>query len=302
MASRDHMASPEDDAPHKPGPNSLPLWNESYWFSFYDSASDIGLTARLGAHPNIGEGNLYVVFTQDGRIVHSLGELRGPVPSLHGDSLGLHGYRITLEKPLERFRLQYQAENHAMDVVWEGMSPTYVYPHPPGSSHDQYSRHIEHAGRVTGAVTLGGGRHDVDCFGHRDHSWGGERDWAKMNGWDYLSGEFGPDFWFNAVRVSMVGMPQDLYMGCVWDGEQVMPLPKIEMDVRRTDGGTRQLGVDLRMTDELGREHHVIGEQVLAVAPAWFNRTGVRDGFTRYRYGERVGYGILELGYTERDE
>jgi hypothetical protein len=41
---------------------------------------------------------------------------------------------------------------------------------------------------------------------------------------------------------------------------------------------------------------------VLAVAPAWFIRTGVRDGFTRYRYGDRVGYGILELGYTERDE
>jgi hypothetical protein len=97
-------------------------------------------------------------------------------------------------------------------------------------------------------------------------------------------------------------MPQDLYMGCVWDGEQVMPLPRIEMDVRTTEGGTRQLGVDLHMIDELGREHYVIGEQVLAVAPAWFNRTGVRDGFTRYRYGERVGYGILELGYTERDE
>jgi hypothetical protein len=144
-------------APHKPGPDSLPLWNESYWFSFYDPRSDIGLTARLGAHPNIGEGNLYVVFTQDGRVVHSLGEMRGPSPSLENDRLGLHGYSICFEKPLERFRLRYAAENYAMDIAWEGMSPTYVYPHPPGSSYDQYSRHIEHAGRVTGASPSAGG-------------------------------------------------------------------------------------------------------------------------------------------------
>lgn len=302
MASREHTASAEDDAPHKPGPASLPLWNESYWFSFYDPSSDIGVTARLGMHPNKGEGNLYLIFTQDDRVIHSLTEMRGPVPALKNGRLSLHGYSIAFEKPLERFRLRYEAESHAMDVVWEGMSPTYVYPHPPGSSYDQYSRHIEHAGRVAGVVTLGGRRYKVDCFGHRDHSWGGERDWAKMRGWDYLSGEFGPDFWFNAVRVSMEGMPQDLYMGCVWDGEQVMPLAQIKIDVRTTEGGTRQLGVDLRMTDELGREHHIAGEQVLAIAPAWFNRTCVRDGFTRYRYGDRTGYGVLELGYTERDE
>ena len=40
-------------------------------------------------------------------------------------------------------------------------------------------------------------------------------------------------------------------------------------------------------------------EEVLANAPVWFGRTSLRDGFTRYRYGERVGYGILEHGYFE---
>ena len=46
MASTVHMAAPEDDARHTPGPGSLPLWNESLWFPFYDSASDVGVVLR----------------------------------------------------------------------------------------------------------------------------------------------------------------------------------------------------------------------------------------------------------------
>jgi hypothetical protein len=301
MASTDHMATEEDDRRHKPGPDSLPLWNESYWFAFYDPKSEIGVTVRMGMHPNKPEGNLYLLFAQGGEIVHGLVDARGPVPPWEENRLALHGYSIDIESPPDRFRLRYEREGHAMDVVWQGYSPTYLYPVPPDSTSDQIPRHIEHAGVVTGTVTIAGKQHQVDCLGHRDHSWGGERDWSKMPRWDYLSGEIGKDFWFNAVEVSIEGFPQAIYRGGLWDGKEVLDLAKVEMEVQTTDGGTRQVGVDLKITDERGREHHIVGEKVLAIAPAWFGRTWVKDGFTRYRYGDRVGYGILEHGYIEED-
>ncbi len=301
MASTVHMATPEDDQRHVPGPASLPLWSESFWFAFYDPACQVGVTARLGIHANKQEGNVYLGIAHRGEIVHSLVDLRTPMPPWEDRRLAIHGLAFEWEKPLERFRLRYERGGHAMDVQWEGFSPTYMYPFPPGTTSDQIPRHIEHAGVVTGTMAIAGTPYRVACLGHRDHSWGGERDWSKMPRWDYLSGEIGKDLWFNAVQVAMVGSPQDIFIGGLWDGKEALNLAKIQMQVQTTDGGTRQLGVDLRLTDERGRDHHIVGEEVLAIASTWFGRTCIKDGFTRYRYGDRVGYGILEHGYREQE-
>src|SRR3972149_9376862 len=134
MISRGHMAAPEDDLRHAPGPGSLPLWNESYWFAFYDPQVEVGVTVRLGMHPNVQEGNLYLSVAHRGRVVHSITDVRAPLPPWDERRLALHGYTIDIEEPLERFRLRYARESHAIDVVWQGLSPTYLYPYPPGTT------------------------------------------------------------------------------------------------------------------------------------------------------------------------
>jgi len=149
-------------------------------------------------------------------------------------------------------------------------------------------------------VTLGGVSHPFDGVGHRDHSWGGERDWAKFHRWTYLSGEIGNDFWFNAVRIDL-GDELDIRIGCLWDGRELLALQEIEIDPRTVEGGTRQTGVDVRITDEHGRGHQIEGE-VLVNCPVWMDRTALKDAITRYRYEGRTGYGIHELGFVERDD
>src|SRR5438128_803551 len=72
MASTTHLATPEDDARHTPGPGSLPLWNESLWFPFYDPKSEVGVVLRAGIHPNLREANLFLFLTHRGTVVHSL--------------------------------------------------------------------------------------------------------------------------------------------------------------------------------------------------------------------------------------
>jgi hypothetical protein len=299
MASTVHMATPEDDRRHLPGPDSLPLWNESLWFPFYDPQQEIGVVFRIGMYPNRGEANLFLFLTHRGAVVHSLVDLRAPLPPMEAGRLGLHGLLLEWDRPLERFRIRYRSGGHGLDVTWEAVSPTYLYPAPPGTTADQVPRHIEQGGAVTGTVTIADTSYPIACPAHRDHSWGGERDWAKFYRWNYLSGEFGRDVWFNAVRIAFGPDMSDIFVGCLWDGHELLELKTIAMDVETADGGSRQLGVDARLTDERGREHHIVGEEVLVIAPVQFGRTWLRDGFTRYRYGERVGYGILEHGYVE---
>jgi hypothetical protein len=287
-----------DDRRHTPGPGSLPLWNESFWFPFYDPQQEIGVVFRVGSYPNRNEANVFLFITHRGTIVHSVVDLRAALPPMERARLGIHGLQIDWEEPLERFRLRYRSGGHAIDVVWSAISPAYQYPDPPESTAEQIPRHIEQGGSVTGTVTIADTPYPIACLGHRDHSWGGERDWAKFWRWTYLSGEIGRDFWFNAVRISFA--PEaTIHIGCLWDGTEVLELTHIALEVETTDGGARQLGVDARLVDARGREHHVVGEEVLAIAPVRFGGTWLKDGFTRYRLGERVGYGILEHGYVE---
>ena len=306
MASTVHMATIEDDGRHTPGPGSPPLWNESYWFAFYDPRAELGVSVRLGIYANRQQGNIYLFFGHQGEIVHSLIDLRAPTPPLEAGRLVIAGMAVEWEEPLERFRLRYEHGSHAMDVVWQGFSPTYLYPsleqtasdEAPGQS--RQTGHIEHAGVVSGSMTIAGTAYSVDCLGHRDHSWGAERDWNKLPHWDYLSGEIGRDFWFNAVRVALGQNAPPIFLGGLWDGREVLGLADVQMDVRTADGGARQVGVDLRLVDERQREHHIVGEEVLVIGAVQFGRTWCKDGFTRYRYNDRVGYGILEHGYIER--
>ena len=96
------------------------------------------------------------------------------------------------------------------------------------------------------------------------------------------------------------GPETDIRVGCVWDGRELLPLTSIELAVETADGGARQLGVDARLRDERGREYRVVGEEVLVNLPVQYGRTWLKDGITRYRSGDRVGYGILEHGYVEQ--
>ncbi|MEX1254995.1 MAG: hypothetical protein WEE64_11720 [Dehalococcoidia bacterium] len=301
MASAVHMATIEDDRRHLPGSDRRPLWNESFWFAFYDPQVEIGVTVRIGNYPNSDHANIYLHLVRQGEIVHSLIDQHAPLPPMEDRRLALGAMEIVWEEPLAGFRLRYAHGAHKMDVTWQGMSPTYLYPnHAPQPEAEALrpAGHIEHAGVVTGTMTLGGATYPLDCFGHRDHTWGDERDWSRLPRWDYLSGEFGRDFWFNAVRVTLG--ETKIFIGGLWDGHEVMDLAEVRMDVRATDGGTRQTGVELHLVDERQREHHIIGEEVLAIAPTRFGQTWCKDGFARYRSGDRVGYGIIELGYIER--
>ena len=287
-----------DDERHVPGPHSLPLWSESFWFPFYDPRAEVGAVFRLGILPNQNSANVFVFLIERESVIYSLFDLHAPVPPAEKRRMTIQGLTLDWEKPLDRFRIRYAHGAHGLDVTWTGCSPVHLYPRPPGATSDEYPGHLEQGGIVTGTVTIGGKSHTVDCLGHRDHSWGGERDWSKLRRWNYVGGLIDRNFWFNAVRLSL-DPESEIFLGSIWNGGEILELKEIRMNVATADGGARPIGVEVHLIDEQDREHLIVGEKVLALVPVQFGRTWVKDGITRYRYGNHVGYGILEHGYVE---
>lgn len=299
MPTTTHMASLSDDQRHAPGPGALPLWNESFWFPFYDQREQIGVVLRVGTLPRQGTANVYLFVTHRGAVVHSLIDHALPYPSLEPTRLALANGLTVEWTARERFRLRYAHAANGFDVEWQGGSPTFLYPHPPDAPIEQYPRHIEHAGTARGTVTIGGRAHPFEGLAHRDHSWGGERDWAKMWAWDYLSGEFGTDLWFNAVRIRLAPDGDYIHLGCVWDGRELHAIQDVAIDSQPTDGGTRQAGVEARFADERGKPYRMVGSAPLVNCCVQFGQTWLKDAIVDWRCGERRGVGIHELGYVE---
>jgi hypothetical protein len=292
------LPTPADDERHMPGPKSLPLYNESYYFPIYDPKQEIGVVFRFGMLANQKQANVYLFITHKNVVVHSYYEKLAPLPPMEPRHMEAGGLSVDIDKPLERFRLRYKSGSSGFDLTWQGFSPAYMFPRPAGATFEESMAHIEQGAFVTGTVTIGGVPYKFDGLGHRDKSWGHERDWAKYYGWTYLSGEFEPDFWFNTSRFELTpGYP--IFVGCLWDGKELSWASDIVIDVKTTDAGTRQLGVEARFKDERGRQYHVIGEKPMVTGIFQFDKTMLRDGISVFRMGNRIGYGIIEHGYVE---
>ncbi len=289
------MIDPADDRRHTPGPDSLPLWNESYWFPIYDPKSGVGVVTRIGILPNQNEANLWLFITRDGEVVHNATDLHCQIPQGDIDDLTLKNVSYQCLEPLRKWRLLYRGEDCGFDLTWQAICPVYQYPFPPGTSADQAPRHLEQSGRVSGTVAIGNRRYNLDCFGHRDHSWGGERDWSKMPTWSYVSCEFSETLSFNTVKISFA--PESHFkVGFFWDGCDVMGVSDLDVDLETDAQGRNQTGLSMWLVNEKGKRYEVTSK-VLAVCPVTIGNTQVNDAISEFRTGDLTGYGIIEYGY-----
>ena len=300
MISSTDMIDPQDDRRHTPGPDSLPLWSESYWFPIYDPQARVGVVTRIGILPNQGRATLWMFISHEGRIVHNATNLDCPLPEGDIDDLRLGPVAYRCIEPLRKWRLTYDGGDYGMDLEWDAFCPVYQYPAPPGSTVDQAARHIEQSARVRGTITVAGKPIAVNCLGHRDHSWGGERDWTKLCTWTYMSCEFDERLSLNAVQIWFAPEAQ-FKAGFFWDGSDVMGREDLGAVIHTNEDRTVQTGASLWLVNEKGQRHDLTAE-VIDVCPVRIGPTQVNDAITRFRLGDRVGYGIIEYGYqTDAD-
>ncbi len=189
-----HAVLPADEARHPPGPDDL--WNESYYCDFVTLDGALGGWLRLGLYPNRKVAWWTTWIVRPGHPGICSVDYRAPVPggdrlTLESDTLGRVG--IDLSRPLHTFRLVAET---AASVVTAAQDVYAVAPAfgrrtkltidlswtTDGSPyHYDLTTRYEVPCLVSGTVTVGDERSEVEGYGQRDHSWG-VRDWWSF-GW-----------------------------------------------------------------------------------------------------------------------
>jgi len=201
------------DKPH--APSQHPSWQESDWLTFFDPVAEVGGIYRIGREPNrrVGQPNLFIF-------------------ALHGQrflmrDLGGRGADVAMGVS-DEWENGYCVGGHRVEALGGGrIQFRWDYPDTSGSLqfHDSHymprdwslsgkgasiiatlnaDGHLECAGQLTGEIRIGAESYRIDCFSHRDRSWG-ERDhyMRRMKRAFGTWGTVGPEFSFAIMRLEL---------------------------------------------------------------------------------------------------
>jgi hypothetical protein len=264
---------------------SDPAWQESFYFNWADPEHRSFTLARTGYrfHPRKTDG--LAISLRDGEL-----ELYyGPADLDHegdcSDEDPVRGMRagdlvVTMLEPLRSWRLQIEGER-GMDMVFEALSPAFDYSaHGAQLASTMTGSHFEQSGRVTGWTHFGAERHQVDALGQRDKSWG-VRDWDRLEGWEWLAGQLGPDWSFNLMQTIENG--QRLDNGFVFRDGGTHPLERARIDYEWGEQEHQMRRAAIELVEVGGRAQ----PKPSAVSRSYATRSGSRRPTWRTRSSPR---------------
>jgi len=256
------MIAPADENLHAAGPERH--WQESYYFNWFDPTRGyFGLT-RIGFRPSEGQVDAIVVAILDGHPQYIYPgvnlDQRGQWSELSVRE-GLRAGRLVyeMEEPLERWRLRREGRN-ATDLTWDAFTAPHDYRADGRAMPDNLAAsHFEQTGRIHGWTEFRGYRLEVDGTGQRDKSWG-VRDWARVEGWNWISAQFGQEVSFNAWEGSLAGRRH--VGGYVFRDGQNHAIEELEVELTWGPKSHVPRASRLRILDSSGTESRVTGQAI----------------------------------------
>ena len=181
--------APADERRHAHDHNAL--WNESYYFDWFQADGSLGGYIRIGLYPNLDtvwywacvvgpDRELVTVVSHDVALPTSAASLEIRADGIWADhtvetpldhmTCNLEAFGLEVSDPAEMYgdvrgtRLPF-----GFELDWETDRAAYLWP--------PVTPRYEIPCRVHGTVTVGNDTIEVDGWGQRDHSWGAARDW-----------------------------------------------------------------------------------------------------------------------------
>ena len=286
------MITARDEERHPAGPGDL--WNESYYFNFFDGGRRNGGFLRIGFQENVGKANVWCLLIGGGRKAYQRFLL--DLPYSEGrfpDGLCAGGISLRMLEPLEQFQLRFRDGDTRLDLQWQAIHPAKQLGESGEGAlpENLASAHYEQSGLVTGSFCVKGESSDFDGSGARDHSWG-IRDWAQLRGWTGIWPVFGPQLAFSCGRVFLPdGSVRKV--GFVFDGEKNLEIADAKHEVEFAADGHTPTRVRVRFTDAEGKSVAVEG-RLIANFPLPYDGNILNEAMFEFRMGDRTGYGLCE--------
>lgn len=293
------MIQESDEALHEVGPD--PAWQESFYFNWADPERRSFTLARTGYRFHARKTDGLVVSLRDGEL-----ELYyGPADLDHegdcADEDPARGMRagdlvVTQLEPLRRWRLEIEGER-GMDVVFEAFTPPFDYSaHGAGLARTMTGAHFEQSGRVRGWTHFGAERHEIDALGQRDKSWG-VRDWERLEGWNWISGQLGTEWTFNLMQTIEDG--KALANGFVYRDGTNHPISGARIDYAWGEQEHHMRHATLELVEAEGHTHRLRAE-ALGSFPILRNDVWLEETHVAYTLesaagrAAREGQGVVE--------
>jgi len=317
---------PEDELMHQP--DSSVNFNESVYTNGFDTHSEVGGWMRLGNRVNEGYAELSVcLYLPDGRIACQF--LRPPITA--NDKFDAGGLSYTVIEPLKKVAMTFDGELIIVDdpdklrdpqtlfatgprlkghVSWTHEAEVDIHGGQPvnDSVQTMYGRdfslgHFNQHGRVRGEIRVGDERWPIDGRGWRDHSWG-PRYWQAVYFYRLFIANFPNGDGFMLLKITDKQGKVRREGVLLVDGkyEDILDMDVITEWTEQQDTRKVQLGV---MT---ANRKVRIDADILRLAPLRNRRKAdgetlvsrISEGYTRFTWGDQVGYGMTE--YIERIE
>ncbi|HMB80516.1 MAG TPA: hypothetical protein VKI43_10645 [Vicinamibacterales bacterium] len=241
------------------------------------------------------DGELFV-FTDPALVA---GALRPDAPKMPGrrvrfelDAIGIHppffypGYKKVEEGPNHHPRAPFGFTRKLKRMI---RRPAEIL----SALNMRQARHYEQSMIVRGSVVIDGEPLDFDGTGHRDHSWG-PRDWMPSERWRWLTGEV-DGMAFNAMYLTIAG--SHVTNGYVWKDGRFASVDQLRLESTFDDTGLGARTLSAELTAG-GVTYAITGETLMnvplpIVGDHFFTIYNV--GRTRYRCGDRTGWGVAEF-------
>lgn len=135
-------------------------------------------------------------------------EDRAVPDTMNFDHWKIGGFNMEQDLAFNRARLQWQTDEVSLDYAFEATHPPYSYASDPrGCPSYCADDRVEQSARVKGQLKFQGRTIDLDCTGHRDHSWG-TRDWMAMQHYEWFLAQVGEDISVHFWKLQALGESQ----------------------------------------------------------------------------------------------
>tara|TARA_B100000446_G_scaffold186860_1_gene214305 strand:+ start:2854 stop:3768 length:915 start_codon:yes stop_codon:yes gene_type:complete len=255
--------TPHDEFLHKGYPKTdTTSWKENYYFNFVDENADaMGIFhASIQRHNKLIAVKVLIVI--DSELFSYKNNIAWPTEAIdHLDDSVVVGddklcFRIV--EPFLKHQVLFSDGGTSITLNYKERFPEYLYPEKENTDQSLSVVHYEQGMHVSGEINYKGRTRSIECFGHRDHTWG-FRDESGLVGWHWIAIQSERSTWNFALVSRNDGTSSK--SGFISNGDMAQSITDVEVLSVEPNAKGEPINAHYKVTTENGDVFHVSAER-----------------------------------------